>query len=307
MKFNVNKLLSITCLLALATLTIAAPLQDISVTSVDLAESTYNAKGDEHLFVTVTRVDDLVDDDGSLLAERVMAVRVTFDVADNQLMCNGRPVNIGVSSIQVEAQMANNPAKLAITSEEDAALLADSFDIGLVTVDVTATVLDELKTEDGTVFRRISVQESITEINGQKVIQTEAGQQILDVFDNGSLVKWAVDPLTGFMLPGLAEIENNDDVFNIVDCPGCESFDVQDWWNKTSAMNQGLISGALVAFFVGILLAVRELIKPSSYDPVSLVEDQKDASDEQIWDKKAQPPAYIEQDEEKQAFLNESK
>ncbi|CEP17728.1 hypothetical protein [Parasitella parasitica] len=308
MKFNVNKLLSITCLFALASLTIAAPLQDISVTSVDLAESTYNAKGDEHLFVTVTRIDDLIDDDGSLLAERVMAVRVTFDVADNQLMCNGRPVDIGVSSIQVEAQMANNPAKLAITSEEDAALLADSFDIGLVTVEVTASVLDELKTDDGMVFRRISVQELITEINGQKVIQTEAGQQILDVFDNGSLIKWSVDPLTGFMLPGLAEIEDNNDVFNIVDCPGCESIDFQDWWSNTSAMNQGLISGALVAFFVGILLAVRELIKPSSYDPVSLVEDQKDAGDEQIWDKKAQPPAYVEQEEEeKQSFLNESK
>lgn len=72
-------------------------------------------------------------------------------------------------------------------------------------------------------------------------------------------------------------------------------------------MNQGLIGGAFVAFFAGILLAIRELIKPSSYDPVSLVEDQKDATDEQIWDKKSQPPAYVEQEEEKQPFLNESK
>ncbi|EPB87099.1 hypothetical protein HMPREF1544_06123 [Mucor circinelloides 1006PhL] len=312
MKFNANKLLSITCLLALASLTIAAPLQDVSVTSIDLAENTYNAKGDEHLFVTVTRVDDLIDDDGSLLAERIMAVRVTFDVVENQLMCNGKPVDIGVSNIQVEAQMANNPAKLSIASEEDAALLADSFDVGLVTVEVTASVLDELKTDDGMVFRRISVRELITEINGEKVVQTEAGQQILDVFDNGSLIKWSVDPLTGFMLPGPAEIQDEnvfqeDDVFNIVDCPGCESIDLQDWWNETSTMNQGLIGGAFVAFFAGILLAIRELIKPSSYDPVSLVEDQKDATDEQIWDKKSQPPAYVEQEEEKQPFLNESK
>ena len=41
--------------------------------------------GDEHLFVTVTRVDDLLDNDGSLLAERVMAVQVTFDVIENQV------------------------------------------------------------------------------------------------------------------------------------------------------------------------------------------------------------------------------
>jgi hypothetical protein len=76
---------SIAFYLVLATLTVAAPLQDVSVTSIDLAENTYNAKGDELLFVTVTRVDDLIDDDGSLLAERVMAVRVTFDVFENQV------------------------------------------------------------------------------------------------------------------------------------------------------------------------------------------------------------------------------
>lgn len=55
------------------------------MTSIDLSENTYNAQGDELLFVTVTRVDDLLDDDGTLLAERVMAVRVTFDVFENQV------------------------------------------------------------------------------------------------------------------------------------------------------------------------------------------------------------------------------
>jgi hypothetical protein len=131
-----------------------------------------------------------------------------------KLMCNGRPVDIGVSNVQVEAQMAANPDKLMIASEEDAAVLADTFDVGLATVEVTATILDELETEDGIKFRRINVQEKITEINGEKVIQTEAGQQILDVFDNGSLLKWAVDPLTGFMLPGPVMDENgNGNVF----------------------------------------------------------------------------------------------
>lgn len=71
--------------IALSAAVFAAPLQDISVTSIDLAENTYNKQGDEHLFVTVTRIDDLVDDDGSLLAERIMAVRVTFDVEENQV------------------------------------------------------------------------------------------------------------------------------------------------------------------------------------------------------------------------------
>lgn len=54
------------------------------MTSIDLTEERLDAKGDEHLYVTVTRTDDLIDDDGILLAERVMAVQVTFDVAENQ-------------------------------------------------------------------------------------------------------------------------------------------------------------------------------------------------------------------------------
>ncbi|KAI8364045.1 hypothetical protein EDC96DRAFT_511729 [Choanephora cucurbitarum] len=280
------KLLSASALLALA---FAVPLKDVSVTSIDLAEKTYNKMGDEHLFVTVTRVDDLLDNDGSLLAERVMAVQVTFDVIENQLMCNGKPVEIGVSNIQVEAQMASNPAKLAITSEEDAAILADSFDVGLVTVEVTATLLEELETEDGMILRRIGVQELITEINGQKVVQTEAGQQILDIYDNGSLVKWAVDPLTGFMLPGPMMMDNaNNDVMSILECPGCESFDVEQWWNESSDFTQALICGFVVTFFAGLLLAAHQLIVAMKslreYEAVNVEE----------------PPAYVEKEQEKQ-------
>ncbi|KAI9266318.1 hypothetical protein EDC94DRAFT_34820 [Helicostylum pulchrum] len=303
MKFSLNKLLSVSALLALATLTIAAPLQDVSVTSIDVVENTYNAQGDEHLFVTVTRVDDLLDDDGSLLAERIMAVRVTFDVYENQLMCNGRPVEIGVSNIEVEAQMASNPAKLSITSAEEAAILADSFDIGLVKVEVTASILDELKTDDGMMFRRISVRELITEINGERVVQTEAGQQILDVFDNGSLVKWSVDPLTGFMLPGPEVMEFNSDYFFN---PAHQ--EAENWWNEASDLSQGLIMGAIATFFLGLVLAVRQVITStnSNYESVALDQDEEA---EQIWVQKEQPPAYIEQEqeqsqeEEKKPFL----
>lgn len=206
---NTKVFLFTTLLLALVLSVLAAPLQDVSVTSVDLAEESVNNKGDEHLFVTVTRVDDLVDDDGSILAERVMAVRVTFDVVENQLRCNGVPVAIGVSNIQVEAQMASDPTKLTVESAEELALLQDSFDIGLATVEVTATLMDQMTTEEGLTFRRIAVQEKITEINHEKVVQTNAGQQLLDIFDNGRLDRWNIDPTTGFLLP---DLKNNDDL-----------------------------------------------------------------------------------------------
>ncbi|ORY96871.1 hypothetical protein BCR43DRAFT_291345 [Syncephalastrum racemosum] len=194
MKFTLHNLLSLTLVLVCALGVFAAPLQDLSVTSVDLAEQAANAQGDEHLYVTVSRTDDLVDDDGSLLAERVMTVQVTFDVVDTQLHCNGVPVEIGVSNIQVQAQIASNPEKLTVASEEEAALLEDSFDIGLATVEVTAAILDELKTDDGLTVLRLSVQEKIVEINGEQVVQTEAGQQIIDIFEDGKVQKWAVDP-----------------------------------------------------------------------------------------------------------------
>lgn len=59
-------------------------MEDISVTSVDLSEAPTGQGSNEHLYVTVSRTDDLVDDDGAIVAERVMAVQVTFDVIENQ-------------------------------------------------------------------------------------------------------------------------------------------------------------------------------------------------------------------------------
>ncbi|KAI9280013.1 hypothetical protein BY458DRAFT_553434 [Sporodiniella umbellata] len=184
-----NKLLFFFVLLCISSI-FALPLKDISATSVEIDEQALNGNGDESLFVTVTRVDDLVDDDGSLLAERLMAVQVTFDVVENQLMCNGQPIDIGISNIQVESQIASNPDKLTITSEEEAAILADSFDVGLVTVEVTVSLIDELKTDDGMTFRRLAIKELITEVNEHNIVQTEAVQQLLDVFEDGSMMRW---------------------------------------------------------------------------------------------------------------------
>ncbi|CEG71290.1 hypothetical protein RMATCC62417_07045 [Rhizopus microsporus] len=291
MKFSTKAIFFFLAYILLSTTSIlASPLRDVSTTSVDLTENPIDINGDETLYVTVTRVDDLLDDDGSLLAERVMAVRVTFDVFENRLMCNGQPVEIGVSNIQVEAQMVSNPEKLTITSEEDAAILADSFDTGLVTVEITATLLDELKTDDGMVFRRLSVKELITEVNGAKVVQTEAAQQILDVFDNGALVKWTVDPLTGFMLPA----DDNSDA----PASSESALDsVSTWWHSQSSLNQEAIcTGAAASGFLLLTLAFvlihRSLKKKREYE---LVQEEE------------QPPAYDEQEEtaveEKKPFL----
>lgn len=71
------------------------------------------------------------------------------------------------------------------------------------------------------------------------------------------------------------------------------------WWNEATPVQQGLIVGSVVAFFMTIVLAIRQLIVSanSSYEAVALT--QEDASSEEIWDsKQQQPPAYVEQEEE---------
>ncbi|KAI7881631.1 hypothetical protein K492DRAFT_186789 [Lichtheimia hyalospora FSU 10163] len=304
----------------------AAPLQDLSTTSIDVAGVPANMKGDEHLYVTVTRTDDLVDDDGSLLAERVMAVQVSFDVVENQLHCNGVPIDVGVSNVQVEAAVAPNPEKLTIASEEEAAILEDTFDIGLANVEVHATLLDEIKLDDGTTFRRMAIEERITEINGEQVVQTNAGQQILDVFDNGKVERWAVDPLTGFLLPGPAmvaeemvgdqtqEKQQHDDIMssephNIAQPPnmiaehagqkGCAYALVDPmvtWWNEQSTAVRGMITGGVCAFFLAIAMVIRQIMISAhdEYEPIAL----SDKQDEQIWS------TTEKKDEEKQPFLS---
>ncbi|ORX57014.1 hypothetical protein DM01DRAFT_1362401 [Hesseltinella vesiculosa] len=307
--------------------TLAAPLQDVSVTSVELAEAPIDNHGDEHLFVTVTRVDDLVDDDGSVLAERIMAVRVTFDVEENQLRCNGVPVDIGVSNIEVQVQMANDPAKLSVDSAEELAVLQDSFDVGLASVEVTATLMDEMVTEEGIAFRRIAVEEKITEINHEKVVQTQAGQQILDIFENGSLNKWTVDPLTGFLLPEQQRIQPAQDqapvthqdqqdqpaLFNgdfLASSNGSSCADlfapVVEWWNDQSNFVRGAITGAMCAVFFGIALFVRHLIisANAAYEALPTMDQvlyQKDDEEHLA------PPAYehdFDGADEKQPMLH---
>ncbi|CAO3627752.1 unnamed protein product [Cunninghamella echinulata] len=340
---RVNSLFLSTLLLSLLLYVYAAPLQDVSVTSVDLSEESINtngkgSNGDEHLFVTVTRVDDLIDDDGTILAERVMAVRVTFDVVENQVRCNGVPIEIGVSNIQVQVQMATDPTKLTMSSPEEVALLEDSFDVGLATVQVTATLMDEMVTPDGITFRRIAVQEKITEINNQKVVQTDAGQQVLDIFENGHLNKYTVDPLTGFLLPDEQQlndeatllqeaIENeNDDYMNASPPPflssntndtrqGCAALldPLVQWWNQQSTVVRGTITGAISALLFGLALFIRHLILSANraYEalPIASYEDDDDdednhakLNDEIIYQQS--PPAY--QHDEKQPFLKES-
>ena len=66
-----------------------------------MAVSETKTSNSEHFVVAVQRVDDLVNDNGELLAERIDAVIINFDLKDEQLLVNNVPVELGISSIQV--------------------------------------------------------------------------------------------------------------------------------------------------------------------------------------------------------------
>jgi len=66
--------------------------------------------------------------------------------------------------------------------------LTNSLDIGLVTVEVEATV-ERLISAEGIPIRHIVVSERVVEVNGAHVLQTEAQQHILDIFENGTVVE----------------------------------------------------------------------------------------------------------------------
>jgi hypothetical protein len=84
-------------------------------------------------------------------------------------------------------------------------------------------------------------------------------------------------------------------------------FDIENWWNETSTVVQGLIGGAIAAFLLSIMFAMRLLFKSDrvASDSVALLNDEE-LDNEEIWTKKQQPPAYVEE-EEKQPFLTDDK
>jgi hypothetical protein len=220
-------------------------------------------------------------------------------------MCNGHPVDIGVSSIQIEAQIGSNPDKLTIGSAEELAVVEDSFYVGLATVEVTASLEDQMTTEDGITFRRINVQERIVEINGENVVQTVAGQQVLDVFESGDVQKWNVDPLTGFLMPGptvasipeTAEehVDNLDTLPNLIPetetqsgCLGNFIDPVSEWWNDQDAYLQTAMTASFALLLFGFVAATRKLIMSRRHNYEALETDEQVIAvvDEVIWEEK---------------------
>ncbi|KAF9353456.1 hypothetical protein BGX34_011560 [Mortierella sp. NVP85] len=188
---------------ALLALTALVSAQEIDKRLVDVSETELEVKEihkpDLDAFVvSVQRTDDLLADDGTFLAERVMSVAFNFDVQDHEVLINKKPLSLGQDdsedpitvTMTVEAAVLVGPALDPETKVDD---LMNAFDTGLVTVQVTAT--SQFATlDDGTVVRRVTLQETIVEVNGHEIVQTDAAQQVIEIMPDGSLGSYT--PLT---------------------------------------------------------------------------------------------------------------
>ncbi|KAF9911370.1 hypothetical protein EC991_003935 [Linnemannia zychae] len=199
------KLFSIaTALVALAALVNAQDVQvdkrlvDISDTELEVKE-VHTAPNIDTFVVTVQRTDDLLADDGTFLAERIMSVAFDFDVQDHEVFLNKVPLKLESEqpeepitvTVTVEAGVVVGPALDPETPMEE---LMDAFDTGLVTVQVTAST-EFVTADDGSIVRRVTLQESIVEVNGHEITQTDAAQQVIEIMPDGSLGSFT--PLAG--------------------------------------------------------------------------------------------------------------
>ncbi|KAI8050239.1 hypothetical protein BDF22DRAFT_602680, partial [Syncephalis plumigaleata] len=181
----------------------ASPITDESTTTMTVSPTSVTMFGDETFAVKVERVDDLLDDDGRIIAERIMDVKLNFDINDDEVLVNGVPVDLGLSTIQVETDILVSPRGQAagITSED----VEPAFDTGIVTLKVKAQA-DEILvdaidlgepdansnapvdiTESLMKVRRIVVTARILEINGHDVVQTDLIEQVLDILPTGMI------------------------------------------------------------------------------------------------------------------------
>jgi hypothetical protein len=292
--------------LCLSVVSFASPIKDVSSTTMAVSET--KTSNSEHFVVGVQRVDDLLNDNGELLAERIDAVIINFDLKDEQLLVNNVPVELGISSIQVvEAQVI--PANIKIEQLEE---YADNFDIGLVTVQVSSTAESVPTTEEGVTLRRISITLRIVEIDGISVIQPQdAVEKVLEfkVFEISDGDKDVTVPF----YPA-EDLSSHDQIHN----EGEKQLDsfrpftsrVRHWWRCSSRFTRIVLTSLFLTilfgvFFMAIPAAVQALImlarrqsSSSRYSAVTFDNDDETVIEQVIFIADEEKRALMEQEKE---------
>ncbi|CAG8636093.1 6033_t:CDS:2, partial [Paraglomus occultum] len=257
------------CLLATS---VAVPLKDIATTTMNI-ESELSASSD-HFVVTVNRVDDLFDDDDSFLGERVIGVMMHFDIQDDKLLVNNVPVPLNTTSLEIiQAEISTGDKKI-----ED---IEKSFDIGLLTVEVTTVVQPLPNPASNVDAQRITINARIIEVDGSDVIQTEVVEKIMEVkihnvLDDDNEGTEVVSVEEGEVtVSQIGTLESSATDRQRIDCPfKNKASRIRQWWRSTSRFTRIVITsmGLTTAFgiiFIGIPTLIKYCRSKSRYEIVS--------------------------------------
>jgi len=261
--------LVLACLLASS---VATPLKDISTTTMDIESKL--SPSSEHVVVTVSRVDDLFDDDDSFLGERVIAVMMHFDIHDDKLLINNVPVALNTTSLEIiQAEIATGDKKI-----ED---IEKSFDIGLLTVEVTTVVQPLPNPASNIDVQRITIVARIIEVDGTDVIQTEAVEKIMEVKihnvlddDNEGTEILSVEE-GDVNVSQIGTVESSKPDRQRIKCPFQNRANrIRQWWRSTSRFTRIVVTsmGLTTVFgiiFIGVPTAIKYCRSKSRYEIVS--------------------------------------
>ncbi|KAF0512013.1 hypothetical protein F8M41_018145 [Gigaspora margarita] len=224
----------------------AGPIKDESSTTVAIGEI-QTSPDSERFVVVVQRIDDLVDDGGELLAEKISAVVINFDLKDESLMVNNVPVPMNVTSVQVlQAEIV--PANI---TQEQLKEYESSFDIGMVTVEVN-TVASSYPTDDPKVsLRRIVIAIRIIEIDGITVVQKDVIEKILEakIITDGGATPIAADSDANNAIAGSSNSDTPCDLSTVF-------ARVRHWWCCSSKITRVAIISLILTSLFGILFMV---------------------------------------------------
>jgi hypothetical protein len=299
-------LLLLVCLLVIVRATPIEEIEDVSDTTIDVTETLESATK-ESFTVEIDRTDDLVNEDGEILAERLESVIIEFELNDDELLINNVPVQLGITSVTIiEAKIISVDNATGDVSEE----LEDSFDLGLVTVEVSSSA-ESFPTDDPSMsLRRVTISTRIVEIDGVDVVQTDAVEKILEVKvlnvldDDSEDLEFVPISSDNLDMP-LSTVHGGDSPHS--PC-SLNSFAgrVRHWWRCSSRFTRVIIASIFLTsvfglIFIALPTAAHSLIlaarrRRGIYQQVAVHEEEELTKSEQV--------IYIA-DEEKRALMDQ--
>jgi len=209
--------------------------------------------------VSIKRIDDLVDDNGNLLAKRISAVIVNFELKDDHFLLDSVPVKLGVNSVHV----INAEVIPAGIKDDEIRKYDENFAIGLVKVEVNT------KVESTSPLRKIIITIKIIEIDGVKISSTNTVEKIWEF----NLLEVEDGDQNSEILP-IPPVD--DSTLSLPHRPCSSSFRslsrrIRHWWRCSSRHTRIFLSSLLLTAVFGVFFL---LISAAINAVISLVSSQ---------------------------------